>query len=162
GVQQGGADTGPTMPTVDGEAGDPPDARVVVGEQLGQGSVPDDARERLPWPDPGPADRVTVDVGDETGRHHGRGDLAVQRAPVVRRRFRRRRSRSARPPEELAPVPRRVVASATEHRHEVVPPVSRRRPDLDRHGATLGRPGDRSLRRQSWKTDAAVRYAAET
>ena len=65
-------------------------------------------------------------------------DLLVQRSTVVTGLI-IRRARRVRLEEQLAPVPGRVIATPPEHRHHVVPAISRCRLNLDGHCLTLGR-----------------------
>jgi hypothetical protein len=71
---------------VDGEARDPPDSVVIVGEHSGESLIALDARKRRTGSFPCPSGGLLTGVRDEPRRHHRTRDLLVQRVAIVRRR----------------------------------------------------------------------------
>jgi hypothetical protein len=137
-AQERSSDAGSPMPTIDDEAGHPPDSGIVLREHLRESPVPAHAGKRTTRPDSGPPDSVTIDIGDEPRRYRSMRDLLIQGATVVRSRAGSRGVWRVRAEEELAPAPRGIFAPPTEHGDDIAPPVSSRGLHLYGHGPTIG------------------------
>jgi hypothetical protein len=84
--QERQSDAGSPVTAVDGEARDPPDSVIIVGEHSGESLIALDARKRRTGSYPCPSGGLLIDVRDEPRRHHRTRDLLVQRVAIVRRR----------------------------------------------------------------------------
>jgi hypothetical protein len=133
GFQEGQSDAGSPVTTVYGEASDPPNSSIILGEHSCQSLVALDAWERRTRSYSGPSGGIIIDIGDEPRRHVRAGDLLVQRGAVVRRRFGNRGFRCFGAEEEPAPAPRRVLAAPTKYRDQVAPAIRSRGTDIDGH-----------------------------
>jgi hypothetical protein len=130
GAQQRGPHTVPAGAWGHGEAGDPPRAGIWV-KQASQRAVTADASESIARPDPRPSNRLVPDVPDQTGRNTGVGYLAVERGTVIPSLRRQVHLLRRRLKETSTPIPRRIMTSAAEHGHNVVPSAHRQRQDLE-------------------------------
>jgi hypothetical protein len=137
-AQQRSSHAGSPMPTIDDKAGHPPDSGIVRREHLRQSPVPAHTGKRTTRPYPGPPDRMTIDIGNEPRRYRSVRHLPMQRPTVVRSRAGSRGLWRVRAEEELAPAPRRISATPTEHGDDIAPPVSSRGLHLYGHGPTIG------------------------
>jgi hypothetical protein len=133
-LQQGSANAGSPVLSIDGKTAHPPDSGVIAREHPGEGTVPADAGKRMPGSYSCPANRAAVGIGDEPRRYHSVRDLLVQRAAIVRRHLRWQGLRGFRTEEELAPAPRGIFTPPAEHRDHVAPPISSRGLHLYGHG----------------------------
>ena len=134
GLQQSRSNATAPIALVDGEAGHPPDARVIIPEELRQCPVATHPGKGRTGPNPGPAGGMIVDIGDEPRRHDGLGDLPVQGTAVVPCRPRRL---PAVVEEPLAPAPRSVLSPLAERPYDVAPSIGSGRAYLHRHGADV-------------------------
>jgi hypothetical protein len=157
GLQQRATDASPSIADVHGEAGNPPDASVLVGQHSCERSVAPHTGKRVPRPDSAPADRRLVCIRDQTRRHVGMSDLLLERASVVRRAG---GSSYCRSQEQLTPTPAGIFAAATEDGDDVVPSVGCRRMNRNRHRTDHRPPHRPTTERAGRALNATVRSKA--
>jgi len=121
--------TDSTVSLVHGKADHPPSPRIIL-EYPAKRSVALDPRHLNAGHHPTPPDRNAIDICEQAGRHDGGRNLDAEGLTIVRRA--RTIGRFERP---LAPTPARIVPTATERNHDIVPALSGRGDGLDLHEA---------------------------
>jgi hypothetical protein len=158
-VKERGPDTGPPVAAVDGEARNPPGARI-LRQHPGQGPVGPQPGKGTTRANSGPTHRMVTDVSDQTRRIRRIDDLLAQRLAVIRFWARRQGRVSARAEEGPTPAPRRILPASPEHGDEVIPSIGGRRPHLYEHGPSLQRPA--AVQRQTRLPSGSARPASKT
>jgi hypothetical protein len=130
------SDAGSPETVVNREARHPPRPGF-ISEHTRQRAVAGDTRKARSRSHSRPPDRLTFHIRDQPWWDSRFRDLSSHRFAVVRQRPGLHGLRWCGAQEATAPAPRRVIATAAEHRHDVAPSIRSRRPHFNGHGPIL-------------------------